>query len=83
MYVLTVARQTEGIPLSQWLRLDPWEFVNPVNHWIDRGNEQVHLDGLYQTSARGTGSFGLGAACTTEFEYSRRHKWNSLCLGKF
>ncbi|XP_074388069.1 uncharacterized protein LOC141726860 [Zonotrichia albicollis] len=47
----TVARRTRGVPLPQWFGLDPWEFVNPVNFWINRGDERVHLEGLYRTSA--------------------------------
>ena len=46
-----MARRIEGILLPQWLGLDPWEFVNPVKYWIQRGNDQDYLKGIYRTSA--------------------------------
>ena len=46
-----MARRIEGIPLPQWFGLDPGEFVNLVNHWIERGSDQVFQEGIYRTSA--------------------------------
>ena len=46
-----MARRIEGIPLPQWLGLDPWEFVNPVSYWIERGYNHDYLKLIYRTSA--------------------------------
>lgn len=53
MCVLTMARlarRIKGTPLPQWFWLDPWEFVNLVNYWIERGDKWVYLEGVYRTS---------------------------------